>query len=127
MKASKQCMYFRVVCIIISQKLAYHTCIRCILNCSCDDYCIHGSGLHNAIIIKDSTADVLLASICLIHFRWCTTLGTTVFFWPLLEDVLWYSLDKVITVMQSEPEPVTFRHCMIHPHVWDLINEELDL
>ena len=133
MKACKQCIYFRVVCntlykcIIINRKLAYHTCIRCILNCSCDDYCIHKSGLHNAIIIKDSTADVLLASIMFNTFQVMHHIGNNRFFQPLLKGVLWYSLDKVITVMQSEPEPVTFRHCMIHPHVWDLINEELDL
>ncbi|XP_052224930.1 uncharacterized protein LOC127840558 [Dreissena polymorpha] len=44
-------------------------------------------------------------------------IGRNRFFWPRMEDVLWYSQDNIITLLQKEPEQVTSRHRQIPPHL----------
>ncbi|WAR09094.1 hypothetical protein MAR_019052 [Mya arenaria] len=38
-------------------------------------------------------------------------IGKNRFFWPLLDDTLWYHKDKVVTILDGAPVRVTGRHC----------------
>ena len=53
--------------------------------------------------------------------------GPNRFFWPLVEDRIWYSRKCVITLIDEEPELVTKRHRQIAPHLWGLVVKKLDL
>ena len=39
--------------------------------------------------------------------------GTNRYFWPLIEDRLWYKDYQVVTILDTTLEPVTKRHCQI--------------
>ncbi|WAR12549.1 hypothetical protein MAR_026729 [Mya arenaria] len=54
-------------------------------------------------------------------------IGKNRFFWPLLDDTLWYHKDKVVTILDGAPVRVTGRHCKINHDVWDQIEDILDL
>ncbi|XP_052772638.1 uncharacterized protein LOC128211672 [Mya arenaria] len=54
-------------------------------------------------------------------------IGKNRFFWPLLDDTLWYYKDKVVTILDGAPVRVTGRHCKINHDVWDQIVDILDL
>jgi hypothetical protein len=53
-------------------------------------------------------------------------IGTNRFFWPLLEDVIWYNYEHVLMFI-PEPEPVTKRHMQINLDIWSKIIKALDL
>ncbi|WAR13062.1 hypothetical protein MAR_027242 [Mya arenaria] len=53
--------------------------------------------------------------------------GNNRYFWPLIDDQCWYTQDKVVTLLDQEPEHVTFRHCQIPTIVWELIKKEMDI
>lgn len=50
--------------------------------------------------------------------------GQNRFFWPMMDDVLWYPKKRVLTVLSNPPRPVTKRHVEIKPEVWELIKKE---
>lgn len=54
-------------------------------------------------------------------------IGVNRFFWPLIEDRLWYSKEKVVTLLKTAPQPVTKRHHQIDSNTWMAIAEELNL
>ncbi|WAR02440.1 hypothetical protein MAR_008998 [Mya arenaria] len=54
-------------------------------------------------------------------------IGKNRFFWPLLDDTLWYHKDKVVTILDGAPVRVTGRHWKINHDVWDQIEDILDL
>jgi hypothetical protein len=54
-------------------------------------------------------------------------IGPNRFFWPLVEDRLWYSMKCIVTLLDEEPELVTKRHRQISPELWNLIVRKLDL
>ncbi|KAL4230325.1 hypothetical protein ACF0H5_010708 [Mactra antiquata] len=48
--------------------------------------------------------------------------GVNRYYWPSpLEDICWYEKENVLTVLESEPQHVTGRHCQIDPITWKLI------
>ena len=53
-------------------------------------------------------------------------IGTNRFFWPMLEDVIWYNYEHVVMLI-PEPEPVTKRHVQINAEVWLKITEALEM
>lgn len=52
--------------------------------------------------------------------------GRIRFFWPMMDDVLWYPQENLLTVLNNPPRPVTKRHVGIEPAVWELIEKEED-
>ncbi|XP_062576402.1 uncharacterized protein LOC134238291 [Saccostrea cucullata] len=52
--------------------------------------------------------------------------GHNRFFWPMLEDTLWYAKENVITLLKNPPRPVTKRHVEVDPAIWELIQKEED-
>lgn len=51
--------------------------------------------------------------------------GRNKFFWPLIEDKIWYTQDKVITLISS-PEKLNSRHVQINPAVFEAVFEKLN-
>ena len=44
-------------------------------------------------------------------------IGNNRFFWPPLDDVCWYTKDKVMCII-PEPSPVTGKHMQVDPTIW---------
>ena len=53
-------------------------------------------------------------------------IGKNRYFWPMIDDILWYKKDKVVTLLHSPPEQVTSRHKKINEQVWKLIEPMFD-
>ena len=56
-------------------------------------------------------------------------IGNNRYFWPLLDDTIWYSLDKIVSII-PKPEQVTkrnSRHVQIKPELYKVIAEQCDL
>ena len=54
-------------------------------------------------------------------------IGKNRYFWPMIDDVLWYTKHDIITLLRDAPKPVTKRHHEIDRRVWTLIESEMDL
>lgn len=55
-------------------------------------------------------------------------IGVNKFFWPsLIEDRLWYSRDKIVTLLEKPPVPVTARNFKLPQHLWEAIVLQLKL
>ncbi|WAR01361.1 hypothetical protein MAR_007919 [Mya arenaria] len=54
-------------------------------------------------------------------------IGPNRFFWPLVEDRLWYGNEKLITLLEEEPALVTKRHRHIDSCMWKRILEKMGL
>lgn len=54
-------------------------------------------------------------------------IGSNRFFWPMVPDVIWYGHDKMVTLLDGEPELVTSRHRAIDKRVWDAIVLKMNL
>ncbi|XP_062572779.1 uncharacterized protein LOC134234748 [Saccostrea cucullata] len=52
--------------------------------------------------------------------------GRNRFFWPMMDDVLWYQKENIITILDNPPRPVTKRHVEIEPEIWELVEKEED-
>ncbi|XP_033725080.1 uncharacterized protein LOC117343313 [Pecten maximus] len=50
--------------------------------------------------------------------------GRNRFFWPSLEDTLWYAKKDIITLLVDPPKPVTSRHVQVDPTIWIEIEKE---
>ena len=48
------------------------------------------------------------------------------FYWPQIDDVCWYSKDKVVSVI-PEPQCVTRRYLKVHSPTWEQIVNGLDI
>lgn len=55
------------------------------------------------------------------------SIGVNRFFWPLKVDIIWYKKDKVITLLNNEPQPVTSRHCSIEKSMWNKVVQKMML
>ncbi|XP_064618059.1 LOW QUALITY PROTEIN: uncharacterized protein LOC135482139 [Liolophura sinensis] len=53
--------------------------------------------------------------------------GKNRYFWPMIDDAVWYREGDVVTLLRDPPRPVTKRHCEIDKRVWRLIESEMDL
>ena len=53
-------------------------------------------------------------------------IGRNRFFWPAMDDVLWYKPSQLITLLDLAPQPVTNRHMKLDDTVWQLIEDEFD-
>ncbi|KAJ4940403.1 hypothetical protein JOQ06_026706 [Pogonophryne albipinna] len=53
-------------------------------------------------------------------------IGRNRFFWPRLEDKIWYTVDKVVTLIPP-PENLTQRHVQISPRVFAAVCKQLNL
>ncbi|XP_069139889.1 uncharacterized protein [Argopecten irradians] len=53
-------------------------------------------------------------------------IGRNRFFWPLMQDILWYPKENIITMLADPPQLVTKRHHEITPKIWALIEKELN-
>lgn len=54
--------------------------------------------------------------------------GRNRFYWPKpIEDILWYSSDNLVAVLDVEPRPVTGRHMEVEPGTWQTIERQLEL
>ena len=51
--------------------------------------------------------------------------GVNRYFWPRLEDVIWYQWDNLIMSI-SESKHVTARHVQIDPEEWKCITKAVD-
>ena len=49
------------------------------------------------------------------------SIGRNRFFWPMLDDILWYSQSQIVTHLDKPPERVTSRHIKIEGPIWTLI------
>lgn len=45
----------------------------------------------------------------------------------MMDDILYYTQDKLVTLLDSEPQLVTKRHKQICPKVWDEIEKYMYL
>ena len=54
-------------------------------------------------------------------------IGKNRYFWPMMDDILYYTQDKLVTLLDSEPQLVTKRHRQICPKVWDEIEKYMNL
>ena len=52
--------------------------------------------------------------------------GRNRFFWPMMNDVLWYPKANFTTNLNNPPRPVTKRHIEIEPDVWELVEKDED-
>jgi len=52
-------------------------------------------------------------------------IGTNRFFWPLVEDIIWYRWGDIIMSI-PEPQQVTSRHVQIDPGVWTTVMKKVD-
>ena len=57
-----------------------------------------------------------------IEVKAMSRIGKNRFFWPLLNDIIWYDLDSVLQVIPGI-EPVTKRHMQVSPDIWKTICE----
>lgn len=48
-------------------------------------------------------------------------IGANRFFWPMVEDRVWYEKEKIITLLSQEPELVTKRHRKLDDQLWKQI------
>lgn len=55
------------------------------------------------------------------------SIGKNRYFWPMIDDAVWYREENVVSLLQDPPKPVTKRHCEIDKRVWRLIEPEMDL
>ncbi|KAK3102875.1 hypothetical protein FSP39_014573 [Pinctada imbricata] len=54
-------------------------------------------------------------------------IGRNRYFWPRMEDILWYKKSDVMTLLDTVPRHVTGRHQEIDPDIWRLIEAKLEL
>ncbi|XP_033741743.1 small proline-rich protein 3-like [Pecten maximus] len=54
-------------------------------------------------------------------------IGRNRYFWPAREDRLWYPKEMIVTLLPDAPGQVTKRHSEIDPHIWALIEIDMDL
>ncbi|WAR24778.1 hypothetical protein MAR_038447 [Mya arenaria] len=54
-------------------------------------------------------------------------IGANRFFWPLVEDRLWYGKEKIVALLETEPELVTKRHRKLDDSMWKHICDKLGL
>ncbi|WAR19946.1 hypothetical protein MAR_001784 [Mya arenaria] len=54
-------------------------------------------------------------------------IGANRFFWPLIEDRLWYGKEKIVALLETEPELVTNRHRKLDDSMWKHICDKLGL
>ena len=54
------------------------------------------------------------------------SVGPNRFFWPLIQDVLWYHQENFVTLI-PEPVKVGSRHLQIEPSIWEEIKVHLNL
>jgi hypothetical protein len=54
------------------------------------------------------------------------SIGKNRFFWPLIDDVLWYKKEQLVTLIDP-PEKVTNRHFQINKEVWKKMEDILDI
>ena len=52
-----------------------------------------------------------------IEVKCMSRVGPNRFYWPAMEDKLWYSLDQVVSRI-PEPLSATKRHVQVEPKVW---------
>ena len=52
-------------------------------------------------------------------------IGRNRFFWPTMDDIIWYNLDKIVTII-PEPRPVTKRHLQVDTSLWKVICHQMD-
>ncbi len=52
-------------------------------------------------------------------------IGQNRFYWPLVEDRIWYTADKIDTLI-CPPQQVTSRHVQIDPPMYKAMCEKLD-
>lgn len=50
--------------------------------------------------------------------------GRNRFFWPTIEDTLWYAKENIITLLETPPMPVTARHMQVESQVWIEVEKE---
>ncbi len=50
--------------------------------------------------------------------------GHNRFFWPRIEDKIWYSMDQLVAII-PEPQSVTQRHVQVDPPIWEAILKKL--
>lgn len=55
------------------------------------------------------------------------SIGKTRFFWPRMDDVLWYKSSDVVTLLQQPPQQVTSRHMKIDDEVWTCVAKVFDM
>ena len=53
-------------------------------------------------------------------------IGRNRFFWPLIQDVLWYNVNKFVTLI-PQPSKIVSRHLQIEPSMWKKIETLLDI
>ncbi|WAR03051.1 hypothetical protein MAR_009609 [Mya arenaria] len=54
-------------------------------------------------------------------------IGANRFFWPLVEDRLWYGKEKIVALLETEPELATKRHRKLDDSMWKHIYDKLGL
>lgn len=52
-------------------------------------------------------------------------IGKNRWYWPMNDDIIWYQPEDVVRLV-PEPQPVTKRHIMLDPLVWEEVLTELD-
>ena len=50
-------------------------------------------------------------------------IGRNRYYWPMMEDTLWYPQEKLVTLLDEEPTFVTKRHQQINPVIWTEIEK----
>ena len=54
-------------------------------------------------------------------------IGRNRYFWPMMEDTLWYRQETLVTLLNEEPEYVTKRHQQINPTMWTEVEKYMNL
>ena len=54
-------------------------------------------------------------------------IGNNRFFLPLVEERLWYGKDKIVKLLECEPELVTKRHRKLDDEIWIEVCDKLGL
>jgi hypothetical protein len=50
-------------------------------------------------------------------------IGINRYFWPLMDDTLWYKQEHVVTMLQNPPQFVTKRHQKVDDAVWNMLSK----
>ncbi|WAR22139.1 hypothetical protein MAR_016113 [Mya arenaria] len=61
-----------------------------------------------------------------LHVQVMHRIGRNRYFWHLLPDICWYHSANVITVLSTEPQPVTKRHMKIDEKLFDAIESNVE-